>query len=75
MQRALNAHIPRGSLEQKLFRARVWHWQSRGHFFDESVSRTSVGIRRESSGIAPLSPEAERAPRAKGAAAPQLSPK
>ena len=76
IQRALNARIPSGSLEQNLFRARVWLWQSRGHAFDESVSRTAEGIRRESPGIAPrLSPEAERAPSAEGTAAPQLSPK
>ena len=73
-QRELNARIPSGSLEQNLFRARVWLWQSRGHFFDEC--RNAEGIRRESPGFAPrLSPEAERAPSAEGAAAPQLSPK
>ncbi len=57
VQRELNARIPRGSLEQNLFRARVWSWYSRGLSFEESVRKAAERVRRDSPGFAPrLSP-------------------
>lgn len=53
IQRELNARIPRGSLEQNLFRADVWVWRSKGHSFDDSVDKALERIRRVRPAFAP----------------------
>lgn len=46
IQRELNARIPRGSLDQNIFRANVWAWYEKGFSFDDSVSRAAAHVRR-----------------------------
>jgi hypothetical protein len=53
LQSELNARIPRGSLEQNLFRARVWFWRQLGLSFDESVTKARAHIRRQTPGFEP----------------------
>jgi hypothetical protein len=53
LQRELNARVPRGSLDQNLFRARVWLWRHQGHSFDDSVLKARAQIRRRTPGFEP----------------------
>jgi hypothetical protein len=64
IQREVNVRIPRGSLEQNLFRAKVWWWYSRGLSFDESVRRAVASVRLNSPEFDPrLMARPERASR------------
>jgi hypothetical protein len=53
LQRELNARIPRGSLDQNLFRANVWLWRQQGRSFDESVTRARAHVRRQTPDFEP----------------------
>ena len=53
IQRELNARIPRGSLDQNHFRAKVWFWRSRGYSFEDSVTKAAEHVRRDSPSFKP----------------------
>lgn len=53
LQRELNARVPRGSLDQNLFRAIVWFWCHKGRSFEVSVAKARQHIRRQTPDFEP----------------------